>query len=50
MTVTKQTRRTKDEAGPRPTHLHEPRDRPACSAGTSPRGDRPELDDRIDDK
>ena len=37
----------KDEAGPQPAYTHGPYDRAACSAGTSPRGDRSGADDRI---
>ena len=39
--------RTKNETGPQPAHTHGPYDRAACSAGTSPRGDRPGADDQI---
>ena len=46
LTVTKQTQRTKDEAGPRPAHTHEPPDRAACNAGKGPKVARPGVDGR----
>ena len=48
--VTEQTQRTKDEAGPKPAHTHEPRDRAAYNAGKGPRVDRPGVDGRTNDK
>ena len=48
--MTEQTRRTKDEAGPRPAHTHELRDRAACNASKGPRVDRPGVDGRTNDK
>ena len=42
-----QEQRMEDEAGPQPAHTHGPHDWAACSAGTSPRGDRLGADDQI---
>ena len=43
---TEQQRTTKDETGPRPECTYGPRDQVTYSAGTSPRGDRPEANDQ----